>query len=278
MKSSAFLPSSHFYIIRIYFNPFSKGERFIKARFRYLQLIKYFNEFISSFSNTLKQQNFFRIPKFNNNSFNYLDRSSRSRQSIARLNSFTSSRINESNASPRFQIPPGSTRQIRIQPKLLSAARRSSRVPHTHTRWNRQNNPGSNYRPGCCKTLPPFPRRTPRLKGRKTRLCRRADEPFRGESRQKPRRRQNNDVANDTVTIHRDRCTPPTLLNAISTCYFHEGLCVRERGGGERGRRHRRVSLLLASIRALPFPRKGVRKRRVTRPARERNVACTPAT
>lgn len=90
LKSSAFLPSSHFYIIRIYFNPFSKGERFIKARFRYLQLIKYFNEFISLFSNTLKQQNFFRIPKFNNNSFNYLDRSSRSRQSIARLNSFTS--------------------------------------------------------------------------------------------------------------------------------------------------------------------------------------------
>ena len=44
--------------------------------------------------------------------------------------------------------------------------------PRTHTYSNRQNNPGSNYRPGCCKTLPPFPRRTPRLKGRKTRLCR----------------------------------------------------------------------------------------------------------
>lgn len=112
--------------------------------------------------------------------------------------------------------------------------------------------------------------------------CWRADEPFRGESRQKPRRRrQNNDVANDTVTIQWDRSTPTHPPRRDFYVLFPSRGCVCVKEGAERerererGRRHRRVSLLLASIRALPFPRKGMRKRRVTRPARERNVACT---
>lgn len=121
--------------------------------------------------------------------------------------------------------------------------------PRTHTYSNRQNNPGSNYRPGCCKTLPPFPRRTPRLKGRKTRLCRLVGGPTNPSGANLDK---NHDDDGKTTTLRTTRLRfsgiglhppihPPSsarFLRAIST----QGLCVRERGGGERKRERERSS------------------------------------
>lgn len=142
-----------------------------------------------------------------------------------------------------------------------------------------QNNPGSNYRPGCSAKpfLPsPFSSSKPGSKEEKLGFVGLLGGPTNPSGANLDK---NHDGGKTTTTLRTTRLRfsgigvhrhPPTP-SAISTT--RGCVCVGE--GAVRGRRHRRVSLLLASIRALPFPRKGMRKRRVTRPARERNVACT---
>lgn len=148
------------------------------------------------------------------------------------------------------------------------------RVPYTLKPI--QNNPGSNYRPGCsAKPFLPSPFSPAQRKknsalsacwgGRRTLPGRISTKTTTAAKQRRRCERHGYDSVGSVYTATRP---PPSAISTTRGC-----VCVGE--GAVRGRRHRRVSLLLASIRALPFPRKGMRKRRVTRPARERNVACT---